>query len=273
MPKRRDIGAMAFEELKAKQSVMWGNGPYERVSENLKIAHDHLFRAVPPNEGERWLDLATGTGEIARPAARAGAQVTGLELSPELIDTARLRASDEGVEVSFEVGDAEALPYEDGSFDTVTSTFGVMFAPDHAAVARELGRVCRPGGRLALLTWDNERGVAEFFKIMAAYQPPRPEGVGNPFDWGDREHVTELLGDAFELHFEEGDCPQPGSSSEEVWELFATSYGPTKTLVDGLDEDRRAALHSDWLAYFDQFSSGDGVSQPRPYLLVLGTRR
>jgi len=273
MPKWRDIGAMAFEELKAKQSVMWGNGPYERVSENLKIAHDHLFRAVPPNEGERWLDLATGTGEIARPAARAGAQVTGLDLAPELIDTARRRASDEGVEVSFEVGDAEALPYEDGSFDTVTSTFGVMFAPDHAAVARELGRVCRPGGRLALLTWDSERGVAEFFKIMAAYQPPRPEGVGNPFDWGDREHVTELLGDAFELRFEEGDCPQPGSSSEEVWELFATSYGPTKTLVDGLDEDRRAALHSDWLAYFDQFSSGGGVSQPRPYLLVLGTRR
>jgi hypothetical protein len=140
-------------------------------------------------------------------------------------------------------------------------------------VARELGRVCRPGGRLALLTWDSERGVAEFFKIMAAYQPPRPEGVGNPFAWGDKDHVTDLLGDAFELRFEEGDCPQPGRSSEEIWELFTTSYGPTKTLVDGLDDERREALHSDWLAYFDQYKSDGGVSQPRPYLLVLGTRR
>ena len=264
---------MAFEELKAKQGVIWGNGPYARVSEHLKIAHDHLFRAVPPQPGERWLDVATGTGEIARPAARAGAQVTGLDLAPELIQTARERASEEGVEISFEVGDAEALPYEDGSFDTVTSTFGVMFAPDHSAVARELARVCRPGGRLALLTWDSERGVAEFFKIMAAYQPPRPDGVGNPFAWGDQDHVTELLGDAFELRFEQGDCPQPASSSEEIWELFSTSYGPTKTLVDGLDDERREALHSDWLTYFDQFSGNGGVSQPRPYLLVLGTRR
>jgi SAM-dependent methyltransferase len=264
---------MAFEELKAKQSVMWGNGPYARVSENLKVAHDHLFREVVPQAGERWLDVATGTGEIARPAARAGARVTGLDLAPDLIETARERASEDGVDVSFDVGDAEALPYEDGSFDTVTSTFGVMFAPDHAAVARELARVCRPGGRLALLTWDSEHGVAEFFKIMAAYQPPRPEGVGNPFSWGDKEHVTGLLGDAFELRFEEGDCPQPGRSSEDIWELFATSYGPTKTLVEGLDPDRREALHSDWLAYFDQYRTSDGVSQPRPYLLVLGTRR
>jgi SAM-dependent methyltransferase len=264
---------MAFEDLKAKQSVMWGNGPYERVSENLEIAHDHLFRALPPEPGERWLDVATGTGEIARPAARAGAQVTGLDLAPNLIETARRRAAVDGVELDFEVGDAEALPYDDATFDTVTSTFGVMFAPDHGAVARELARVCRPGGRLGLLTWDSERGVAEFFKIMAAFQPPRPEGVGNPFAWGDKDHVTELLGDAFELRFEEGDCPQPGSSSEEVWELFATSYGPTKTLVDGLEPEKREALHANWLEYFDQFQENGQISQPRPYLLILGTRR
>jgi ubiquinone/menaquinone biosynthesis C-methylase UbiE len=143
---------MAFEELKAKQSVMWGSGPYERVSEHLQIAHEHLLRAVPPREGEAWLDVATGTGEIAVPAARAGARVTGLDLAPGLIATARDRAADAGVEVRFEVGDAEALPYEDASFDTVSSGFGCMFAPDHAATARELARVCKPGGRLALLT-------------------------------------------------------------------------------------------------------------------------
>jgi ubiquinone/menaquinone biosynthesis C-methylase UbiE len=137
---------MAFEELKAKQSVMWGNGPYERVSEHLTVAHDHLFRALPPQPDERWLDIATGTGEIARPAARAGAQVTGLDLAPELIETARAKAAAEDLEITFEVGDAEALPYEDASFDTVTSTFGVMFAPDHAAVARELAPSASPVG-------------------------------------------------------------------------------------------------------------------------------
>jgi ubiquinone/menaquinone biosynthesis C-methylase UbiE len=138
---------MAFEELKAKQSVMWAIGPYERISEHLKIAHDHLLWALPPQPGERWLDVATGTGEIARPVARAGAQVTALDLAPELIETARAKAAAEDLEIAFEVGDAEALPYEDASFDTVTSTFGVMFTPDHAAAARELARVCKPGGR------------------------------------------------------------------------------------------------------------------------------
>jgi len=264
---------MGFAELKAKQSVMWGNGPYQRISDHLAIAHDHLMRAVEPRQGERWLDLATGTGEIAIRAARGGAETTGLDLAPDLIETARERAAEQGVEVTWEVGDAEDLPYEDGSFDTVTSTFGVMFAPDHAAVAGELARVCKPGGRLGLVTWHPTKGVAEFFKVMAAYQPKPPEGVGSPFKWGDHDHLRELLGDAFDLRFEEGDCPQPGESAEDTWVLFSTSYGPTKTLADSLDDERREALHQDWLSYFEQFKTGDGVSQPRPYVLVLGKRR
>lgn len=264
---------MAFEELKAKQSVMWGNGPYERISEHLAIAHDHLMREVEPRAGERWLDVATGTGEIAVRAAREGAEVTGLDLAPDLIERARARAADAEVEVAFDVGDAEALPYGDASFDTVTSTFGVMFAPDHHAVASELGRVTKPGGQLGLLTWHPTEGVAEFFKVMAAYQPKPPEGVGSPFAWGDHEHLTELLGEAFELRFEEGDTPQPGSSGEEVWDLFSTAYGPTRTLAESLDDERREALRRDWVAYFERFPSNGGVSQPRPYVLVLGRRR
>jgi SAM-dependent methyltransferase len=148
-----------------------------------------------------------------------------------------------------------------------------MFAPDHAAVAQELGRVLRPGGRLGLLTWHAQRGVAEFFKVMAAYQPPRPDGVGNPFAWGDPDHLAELLGDQFELRLQEGDCPQEGASAEDLWELFATSYGPTKTLVESLDGERRDALYRDGVAYFERYRHDGGVSQPRPYVLVLGTRR
>jgi hypothetical protein len=108
---------------------------------------------------------------------------------------------------------------------------------------------------------------------MAAYMPPPAEGVGNPFAWGDPDHLAGLLGDAFELRYEEGECPQPGASADEIWELFTTSYGPTKALAGSLDHGRRAALRRDWIAYFEQFRNGDGVSQPRPYLLVLGTRR
>jgi SAM-dependent methyltransferase len=264
---------MAFEELKAKHGVVWGSGPYERISEHLAIAHDHLLRAVEAQPGERWLDVATGTGEIAIPAAKQGASVTGIDIAPRLIETARERARASGVDVALEVGDAERLPYPDAEFDVVVSAFGVMFAPDQRASAAELARVTRPGGRLALLNWHPARGVAEFFKVMAPYMPPPPEGAGNPFAWGDRDRLSELLGDAFELHYEEGDCPQPGTSAEQVWELFTTAYGPTKTLADSLDPERRAALRRDWIAYFDQFRNGTGVSQPRPYLLVLGTRK
>lgn len=266
---------MAFEELKQKHQKVWGSGPYQGISDHLAGAHDHLMRTVEPVEGERWLDVATGTGEIAIRAARGGANVTGLDLAPELIETAKARAGEAGVDVEWEVGDAEAMPFEDGAFDTVTSTFGVMFAPDHGAAADELARVVKPGGRLGLLTWHPERGVAEFFKVMAAYQPPPPEGVGSPFAWGDRGHLEELLGEAFELRYEEGDVPQAGSSAEEVWELFVTDYGPTRTLAASLDEEKRESLHRDWVEYFEQFRTGEGeaVSQPRPYVLVLGERR
>jgi SAM-dependent methyltransferase len=265
---------MAFEELKEKHSVVWGSGPYERISEHLRIAHDHLLREVEPRDGEEWLDVATGTGEIAVRAAEGGANVTGLDLAPDLIERAKQRVADAGVEVKLDVGDAENLPYEDASFDTVTSTFGVMFAPDHQAVARELARVTKPGGRLGLLTWHPSEGVAEFFKVMAAYQPPPPEGAGSPFAWGDHGHLTDLLGDAFDLRFEGGNTPQPGSSAEETWELFSTAYGPTKALANSLDDEKREALKADWIAYFEQYpAEGGGVSQPRPYVLVLGERK
>ncbi|MGH2950907.1 MAG: class I SAM-dependent methyltransferase [Solirubrobacterales bacterium] len=263
---------MAFEELKQKQSGMWGSGPYERISEHHVDAIEHLLHAAAPQEGESWLDVATGTGEVAVRAAHAGANVSGLDLAPDLIERAKARAADAGVEVDFVAGDAENLPYDDASFDTVSSTFGVMFAPDHRAAASELARVTRPGGRLALLTWHPTKGVAEFFKVMAAHQPPPPEGVGSPFTWGDRDHLAELLGESFELSYEEGDAPLRADSAEETWELFSTSYGPTKALADSLDADSREAFSRDWIEYYERFSEAGGISQPRPYVLVIGTR-
>lgn len=264
---------MPFEELKQRQSVVWGTGPYEQLPEHYAPLLDHLARAADLQLDEEALDVACGTGALTVRLARSGAKVTGLDLAPALIETAQRLAAVEGLSIRFDVGDAENLPYEDGSFDVVTSSVGTIFAPDHAAVARELARVCRPGGRLVLGHWSSERGVVEIFRVMAPFQPTPPPGAGSPFAWGDRGYVENLLGDAFELRFEEGDAPQRGESGEEVWDLFSTVYGPTRTLYESLEPERQEELRRAFVDLYEGFRGNEGVHQPRPYLVVLGRRR
>ena len=264
---------MAFAELKARQSVMWGKGPYERITNTLRDIHALVIERVDPKPGEKVLDAATGTGAVAILAAERGADVVGMDLAPVLIDTARERAAEQGATVRFEVGDVEEMSYEDASFDVVTSTCGVMFAPDHAAVARELGRVTRPGGRIALANWTPEGGLGQMFRMMGPFLPPPAPGVGSPFDWGREEHVRSLLGDAFELAFEEHVSTLTVPSGEAYWELFSTSYGPTKTAAEALDEERREEFHRTWVEFFEGHRQGDEVVHPREYVLTLGTRR
>ena len=263
-----------FEELKAKQSVMWGSGPYENVTDLLTESQEGLVAALKPASGEAWLDVATGTGAVARMAARAGAEVTGLDLAPDLIATARAHTEADGLAIEYDVGDCEALPYEDGSFDVVVSAFGVMFAPDHEATARGSARVCRPGGRLGLICWTEESGIGDIFRVMKPFQAaPPPAGVGNPFAWGDEKHVRDLLEDAFELELEVLDTVHRPESGEEAWEIFSTSYGTTKTLAESLDDERREELHRSWVELFERSREGDRIAHHRRYLRVLGTRR
>jgi SAM-dependent methyltransferase len=266
---------MAFEELKQRQSVMWGNGPYERITDTLADAHDVVLRRIAAQPGERWLDLATGTGAVAKKAARAGAEVTGIDLSPTLIETSKREAEEEGLEIDFRVGDCENLEdVETGSFDIVTSTCGVMFAPNQEAIASELARVLRKGGRLAMVNWTAEGGVGELFQIMKPFQPPPPEGVKSPFEWGKRDRLEELLGEAFDLDIEEHASMMRSPSGEDYWQLFASSYGPTKSLAESLDDERREELHRSWADFFEtNYRVGDQIEHPRQYLLVLGTRR
>lgn len=262
---------MAYEELKERQSVMWGNGPYERITATLRDIHDLVIERLAPAAGDRWLDLATGTGAIAERAAAAGASVTGIDLSPVLIETAQEKAIAGGLEIDYRVGDVERLDLPDGSFDKVSSTVGIMFAPDHEAAAGELARVTAPGGRIALANWTPTGGLGKLFKVMAPYQPAPPPS--SPFDWGDEAKVRQLLGDAFELEIEEHVSPFITESGETYWDLFATSYGPTKTLADGLG-DRREELHRDWVEFFESNYRSDGqIVHPREYLLISGTRR
>jgi SAM-dependent methyltransferase len=262
---------MAYEQLKERQGAMWGSGPYQRVTETIADVHELVIERLDPRPGRRWLDLACGTGAVAERAAARGAQVTGVDLAPALVETARQRAAERGLEIDYRVGDCERLELPDASFDTVSSTCGVMFAPDHAATARELARVTQAGGAIALANWTPTGGVARMFAMMAPFQPAPPPS--SPFDWGDERRVSALLGEWFELGFEQHTSTLRVPSGEAYWELFSTSYGPTKTLAESLGE-RRDELRRAWVDFFESnYHAGGEIAHTREYVLVVGKRR
>lgn len=263
---------MAFEELTTRHAQVWSSAPFERIAEVITEMHDTLADRLAPQPGERWLDLACGTGDVAFHAAKRGAIVTGSDLSPTLIETAQRRADELGLELTLEVADCQALPYADASFDVVSSSVGVIFAPDHARVASELARVCRPGGRLGLTAWRRQSGVGDIFEGMSKFMPPPPEGAGSPFQWGQEAYVEEMLGDAFDLEFEELDTRHDDEDPAEMWELFRSSYGPSYVLWSSLDDERRAELDETMTAVFEKHRDGDGISMERLYILVTGVR-
>jgi SAM-dependent methyltransferase len=257
---------MGFEELKERQSVMWGNAPFVSIADTITDVHRDVADAMAAQPGERVLDLGCGTGGVAELLAATGADVVGIDLSPVLIETARERAAERGLPIDYRVGDCERLDVEDASFDAVGSSVGTMFSPDHAATASELARITKPGGRLALANWKPGAGVQDLFKLMGPYQPAPPPS--NPFEWGDEDAVRGLLGDAFELSFDTRVNPARYPSAGEYWRDFRENYGPTKTLVDGLG-DRAGDLEAAWMGFF-----GDGaIVHDRPYVLVTGRRR
>ena len=264
---------MAFEELKQRQGVVWGSAPFEKIADQISVMHDDLVARLDPQPGQRWLDLGTGTGAVAFRAARAGADVAASDLAPELIEIAERRAAEQGLVIDFAVVDAEKTPYPDASFDVVSSAVGVVFAPDHRAIARELARITRPGGRIGLTAWRADVGVGEMFQAMKPFQAPLPQGAGSAFQWGDEPYVEALLGGDFELEFHEGDSPQVGESGDEIWSDYVGWYGPSKALHDSLEPERRAELNRTMVEFFERFRTDDGIHQPRPYTVILGTRR
>ena len=189
--------------------------------------------------GEQWLDLATGTGAVATLAARQGAVVTGLDLAPKLIETARRLAAENGLEITYEVGDCEDVPHPGASFDAVSSAMGVIAAPDHAAVARELTRVCKPGGRIGIAAWSGSYGTP-VTTIMAKYTPPAPEGVGIGTDWGRRDYATSL----FEPRSRRPNLQPVGPTPETTAELIVRLR---KELAgEGSGRGRRTPSHGTW---------------------------
>ena len=265
---------MAFEDLKKTQGSMWGAGPFEQVEASLADMHGRVFDRVGPHDGRPWLDIGCGTGGVSALAAADGADVTGVDLAPNLIETATRRAQVGGLSVTYEVGDVEDLEFDDGAFGIVTSSIGAMFAPDQKTAASEIARVCAPGGSLTLTAWRPDGGVGRFFKLMREFQPqPPPEGVGNPLDWGREQHVQDLLGDFFELEFEELDSPFEIASGEEFWELYSHAFGPTRVLAESLDDERRSEFRQTFIEFAEQERDGDAIRQSRTYLQIGGTRR
>jgi ubiquinone/menaquinone biosynthesis C-methylase UbiE len=255
-------------------AAMWGCGGrhYDDVSFAISDALAHAAQRLNAQAGERILDLATGTGWSARNVARSGAAVTAVDISEDLLAAARELSAHLRPPIAFARADAERLPFGDGAFDGVISTFGVMFALDQMQAAAELARVCRPGGRLALATWAPVGAVAQFFGVIARHieEPPPPS---SPLAWGDPAHVEKLLGKAFELKFEQGVSNAFHGSEQHIWDWYTRGFGPLRQLAETLPADGVADLKRDVDAYHRHYAVPAGLHVKREYLLTIGARR
>lgn len=257
----------------AAAAAMWGKGGrfYDEVSFAISDALAHAAQRLNARAGQAILDVATGTGWSARNAARGGAKVTAVDISAELVAAARELSAHVRPSIDFHVADAEALPFADASFDGVISTFGVMFALDQAGAARELARVCRPGGRLVLTAWVPDGSVAEFFAILGKYgdaPPPR-----SPLTWGDPLEVERLLGRDFRLVFETGRNHAHHDDAEDLWGWYSRGFGPLRQLIETLEPAAGAALKAEVDAYHRHYVTEAGLRIPRDYLTTIGRRR
>lgn len=264
-----------LEALGRRQQAAWSTGDYSIIGTKLLLVSELLCEAADVRAGERVLDVACGHGNTALAAARRSALAVGVDFVPALLERARERAAVERLEVEWQEGDAERLPFEGETFDVVLSTFGVMFAADQQRAARELVRVCRPGGRIGLACWTPEGAVGEMFRVVARHAPP-PAGAPSPLKWGSEEGLAELLGDELaDVRVERRSFVQRYASPLHWVELFRTWFGPVRTAFAALDADGQAALAGDleaWLERNDR-SGGGSLVVPSEYLEVVATRR
>ncbi len=269
----------ADRALKAKHRSMWASGDYPKLAaELLPELGEVLVDACGVGRGDRVLDIAAGSGNVSIPAARTGASVVASDLTPELFDAGRARAASEGVELEWREADAEALPFADGEFDVVLSAIGVMFAPHHQVAADELVRVCKPGGRIGIISWTPEGFIGQLFATMKPFAPPPPPGASPPPKWGSEEHVLGLLGDRVTdvaterrtLTVDRFDRP------EGFRDYFKAVYGPTiavyKSLAD--EPERSAALDAELAELARRMDRGQATTVVDwEYLLLTATKK
>lgn len=264
-----------MESLKTRLKSMWMAGDFGQVAKVIEDNASEFIDRLQLKPGDRVLDVACGTGNLAIPAARAGATVTGADIATNLLEQARARAESEGLKIQFDEGDAEHLPYDDAAFDVVVTMFGAMFAPRPELVSSELVRVTRSGGRIAMANWTPAGFIGQMFKVTGKHVPPPPT-MPSPIKWGDEETVRERLQDGIaDLKLTPRNCAfKYGFSPAEVVEFFRLYYGPTQRAFGALDENGQAALRKDLEQLWEENNQAkDGTTYVEgEYLEVVATR-
>ena len=263
-----------FDDLKTRLKTTWMTGDYNLFSRFMEKDAEQFFLRLGVTAGTRLLDVGCGAGQLALIAARAGAQVTGCDIATNWLDKARARAAAEGLEITFEEGDAEALPYEEAQFDAVISLIGAMFAPQPDLVAAELTRVCRPDGMIAMANWTPGGFIGQMFKTISKHIAP--SGMPSPVLWGDEATVRERLREGIAdlkcaLRFYHFDYPFP---PEAVVEFFRTNYGPMSRAFASLDGDEEETLRSELVSLWSTHNKAvdDSTRVDAEYLEVIATR-
>jgi SAM-dependent methyltransferase len=266
--------ALDVAGFKQTQRRIWSSGNYPEVAHMIESAAERLVAAADVQPGQDVLDVATGSGNVALLAAQRGARVTGLDITPELFEAARRRASEAGVEIDWVEGDAEELPYQDDSFDRVLSAFGTMFAPRHEVAAAELVRVAKPGGVIAVAAWTPDGTNGQMFRTVGAHMPPPPPELKPPFLWGDEQHIRSLFEPhGVELEFEHGNVAFEDESIE-AWLVYGEEkLGPMVMARAALEpQGKWDALRADLEALYQRDNlNTDGTFRVEPeYLVTVG---
>jgi ubiquinone/menaquinone biosynthesis C-methylase UbiE len=261
--------------LKTKLKATWSAGDFGQIARYYADEAEAFIKRLDLKPGMKVLDVACGTGNLAIPAARLGATVTGVDIAANSVEQARQNAKAEGLSAKFDEGDAEALPYDDASFDAVVTMFGAMFAPRPELVASELKRVCRPGGFIAMANWTPGGFIGQMFKITSSHIPP-PPGMTSPVLWGVEEKVRERFGEGIsnvETRLQKVTWVFPFSPAEVV-EHFRLYYGPAQKAMGALDEQKGAALRKDLEELFTTHNQAtDGTTRVEAeYLEVVAVR-
>lgn len=255
---------------------VWGltGAHQDELSLSILDALQTCAAALNPKAGEQILDLACGAGKTSRLLhdLAPDAQIVGVDFSKALIQGARKLAAAEGRPIEYQVGEAEHLPFDDAAFDAIASTFGVIFAWDLLAAARELARVCRPGGRIALTAWKPDPVSRELDTLLHGEAPSLEPQVPKDY-WADPAIVRGLLEESFELEFREETSLTRAPNAEALWALWLRSSGPIRSLLSSMPSQRQKTVKRDVLAFLNQFRESEGIALPRQYWLILGTRR
>ena len=265
-----------METLKSKLKRTWEAGDFSEVAKHIESAAEEFIERLNLKPDEKVLDVACGSGNLAIVAAKKGADVTGIDIAANLVEAAKNRAAAHGLEINFEEGDAEALPYADNTFDTVVTMYGAMFAPRPDVTASELLRVTKPGGRIAMANWTPEGFAGQMFKIGAKYIPP-PPGMSRPVEWGVEEIVRERFGDRvsdirFEKRMANMDFDFPPA---EVVEFFRNYFGPTKMAFDQLEHGAQEAFRRELTEHWTNANvAGEGSTRSKSeYLEVVAVKK